>query len=182
MFLSSSTFIFISNQYTAWKFSLFGVFLVRIFADLDWIRNRKTPNTDTFYAVKPATYLLVKYLNPILHSHTINEYTVKNYFGFAEVVAKYYFNWLVLMLSCYLLTPLWKKLLGTVSIESSFIFENKFYKQIDGVAMGSPLGPTLANAFLCSYVKIGLMNAFPNLNLLFTDVILTTFGRHYCSV
>ena len=30
-----------------------------------------------------------------------------------------------------------------------FNVEGKIYKQIDGVAMGSPLGPTLANAFLC---------------------------------
>ena len=28
------------------------------------------------------------------------------------------------------------------------------YKQIDGVAMGSPLGPTLANAFLCFHKQI----------------------------
>ena len=40
--------------------------------------------------------------------------------------------------------------------ESSFIFDNKLYKQIDGVAMGSPLGPTLANAFICHYEKIWL--------------------------
>ena len=37
--------------------------------------------------------------------------------------------------------------------ESSFILHNKLYKQIDGVAMGLPLGPTLANAFLCHYEK-----------------------------
>ena len=37
--------------------------------------------------------------------------------------------------------------------ESSFIFDNKLYKQIDGVAMGSPLGPTLATAFLCHFEK-----------------------------
>ena len=30
------------------------------------------------------------------------------------------------------------------------------YKQIDGVAMGSPLGPTLANAFLCFHEQIWL--------------------------
>ena len=37
--------------FTAWKVSVFGDFLVRIFPHSDWIRNRKTPNKDTFYAV-----------------------------------------------------------------------------------------------------------------------------------
>ena len=36
--------------------------------------------------------------------------------------------------------------------ESYFIFNGLCYKQIDGEAMGSPLGPFLANAFL-SYEK-----------------------------
>ena len=40
--------------------------------------------------------------------------------------------------------------------ESSLIFDNKLYKQIDGVAVGSSLGPTLTNAFLCHYEKIWL--------------------------
>ena len=34
-----------------------------------------------------------------------------------------------------------------------FIFDYLINKQIDGVAMGAPLGPTLANAFLCHYEK-----------------------------
>ena len=32
--------------------------------------------------------------------------------------------------------------------KSIILFDNKYYSQIDGVAMGSPLGPTLANVFL----------------------------------
>ena len=48
------------------------------------------------------------------------------------------------------------ELLKLAATESSFIFDNKLYKQIDGVAMGSPLGPTLANVFLCHYEKIWL--------------------------
>ena len=32
--------------------------------------------------------------------------------------------------------------------ESIILFDNKNYSQIDGVVMGSPLGPTLANIFL----------------------------------
>ena len=40
--------------------------------------------------------------------------------------------------------------------ESSFIFDIKLYKQIDTVAMGSPLGLTLAIVSLCYYEKIWL--------------------------
>ena len=45
------------------------------------------------------------------------------------------------------------ELLRLETTESSFISDNKLYKQIDGVAMGSPLGPTLATAFLCHFEK-----------------------------
>ena len=41
------------------------------------------------------------------------------------------------------------KQLLTLSVKSSFFLINGvYYKQIDSVAMGSPLGPTLANIFL----------------------------------
>ena len=48
-----------------------------------------------------------------------------------------------------------KELLSLATKESYLIFNEILYKQIDGVAMGSPLGPTLANAFLCFYEKSG---------------------------
>ena len=41
------------------------------------------------------------------------------------------------------------ELLSLTLKESIILFDNKYYSQIDGVAMGSPLGPTLANIFLC---------------------------------
>ena len=44
--------------------------------------------------------------------------------------------------------------------QSFFIFDWKFYEQCDGVAMGSPLGSTLANAFMCHLENIWLEN-FP---------------------
>ena len=50
------------------------------------------------------------------------------------------------------------KLLETATSEFSFIFDFLLCKQIDGVDMGSPLGPTLANAFLCHYEKEWLGN------------------------
>ena len=46
-----------------------------------------------------------------------------------------------------------EKLLLLAMKEPSFIFNKTFYKPLDGVAMGSPLGPTLANKFLCYHEK-----------------------------
>ena len=44
------------------------------------------------------------------------------------------------------------KQLLTLSVKSScFLFNDVYFKQVDGVAMGSPLGPTLANLFLVYY-------------------------------
>ena len=37
---------------TAWKLSVFGVLLVRIFPHLGWIRTTKSPNTDTIHALE----------------------------------------------------------------------------------------------------------------------------------
>ena len=44
-----------------------------------------------------------------------------------------------------------QNLLSLVTKESYFIFNDVLYKQKDGVAMDSPLSPTLANSFPCSY-------------------------------
>ena len=41
-----------------------------------------------------------------------------------------------------------KYLLSLATTESYFIFNNKLYNQIDGVAMGFQLRPSLANEFL----------------------------------
>ena len=51
-----------------------------------------------------------------------------------------------------------KQLLSLATKESYFIFNGLLYKQIDGVAMGSPLGPSLANAFLSYHEKNWLNN------------------------
>ena len=113
-----------------------------------------------------------------------NEFTVKNYFDFAEEAANYDHNLYMASLdveSLFTNIPLEETikncvndlftnnfysgklsrkdlydLLKLATTESSFIFDNILYKQIDRVAMGSPLGLTLANAFLCHYEKIWL--------------------------
>ena len=49
-----------------------------------------------------------------------------------------------------------KKLIRAALQNNFFDFEGKIYKKIDGVAMRSPLGPTLANAILCFHEQIWL--------------------------
>ena len=44
-----------------------------------------------------------------------------------------------------------RNLLTVATKQSFFMFNNKFYKQIDGVAMGSPLGSALTSIFMCSF-------------------------------
>ena len=62
-----------------------------------------------------------------------------------------------------------KELLKFASYKSFSIFDNKYYCQLDGAAMGSPLGPTLAKAFHCHFEKKG----FPIAHKMF---VLTYIG------
>ena len=60
--------------------------------------------------------MLAKYLNPILLPLTTNEFNVKNYFDFAEEVVNYDHIRTAWILSRYLQTFLWIKILKTVSM------------------------------------------------------------------
>ena len=137
-------------------------------------------------AIGTPTYKIAKFLVPILSSLTTNEYTIKDSFSFAKEIVQqdssYYMGSLDVD-SLFTNIPLeetinictesvynqndiveglskseFKELLSLATKESYFIFNEFLYKQIDGVAMGSPLGPTLANAFLCFYKKKWLDN------------------------
>ena len=55
-----------------------------------------------------------------------------------------------------------RELLTLAAYESFFIFYQFMFRQIDSVAMGSPLGPILANAFLCHFEKQWLSECPPN--------------------
>ena len=130
--------------------------------------------------VNTPTYSLAKFLNPILSPLTTNESTVKNSFDFAEEVVSYDHNLYMASLDIESLftnnlleettkncvTDLFSnnfyigklsrkdlyELLKLATTELFFIFDNKLYKPIHRVAMGSPLGPTLA--FFCHYERI----------------------------
>ena len=45
--------------------------------------------------------------------------------------------------------PDFRKMLELSVFNSVFQFNDRYYKQVDGLGMGLPLSPTLANAFLC---------------------------------
>ena len=57
-----------------------------------------------------------------------------------------------------------KELLELASLDNHFIFDGTIYKQIDKMAMGSPLGPTLAMALMC-YMEEKWLSDCPRLML-----------------
>ena len=77
-----------------------------------------------------------------------------------------------------------KQLLIMATSESFILFDKEYYQQTDGVAMGSPLGPTLANIFLCYHEKIWLDNcpgAFrPSFYRRYVDDIFILFDDPGC--
>ena len=61
---------------------------------------------------------------------------------------------------------------GTSFCTSYFIYKRELYKQVDGVAMGSPLGPTLANAFVEHFERLGYKIVHLTLSLITTGSML----------
>ena len=55
-----------------------------------------------------------------------------------------------------------RNLLNIATKETFFMFNNKYYKQVDGVAMGSKLGPALANIFMCNIDDIFVLFFSPD--------------------
>ena len=135
-------------------------------------------------AIKTPTYNLAKFLVPLLEPITTNMYTVKNSFEFSKEIVDQDAGLFMASLdedSLFTNIPLeetisvccdslfsnnakvnninrnnFGKLLRAALQNKYFNFEGKIYKQLDGVAMGSPLGPTLANAFLFFHEQIWL--------------------------
>ena len=126
-----------------------------------------------------ATYNLAKYLLPFLEPLTTNEYTVRDTFHFISMLDNKDHRLIMASLdvdSLFTNIPLsetinivtdkvygkkrkvsgilksdFKRLLTISTKGSVFYFNGMYYRQKDGVAMGSPLGPALANAFLCHH-------------------------------
>ena len=121
----------------------------------------------TLSALKTSTYCLATLLVPILNSSTNNEYTVKEPFQFSEVICHQdptLFIGSSDVDSLFTICPLdetitgftkleLKQLLCFVTKEYYLIFNGLLYNQIDGVSIGSSLGPSLAKAFLSYHEK-----------------------------
>ena len=133
-----------------------------------------------------CTYEIAKFLLPFITPHTTNNYTVKDTFHFVsmldnkdhrlfmasldvdslftnipldetiEIVTNKVYNGVESVNG--LLKSDFKRLLSLSTQGTVFYFNGNYYRQKDGVAMGSPLGPALANAFLCHHEQHWLEN------------------------
>ena len=78
-----------------------------------------------------------------------------------------------------------KKLFFFAASQTQFIFNSKFYNQIDGVAMGSPVAPVLANIFMVFHESKWL-NEYnlnkPKFYLRYVDDILAAFDNEQDSL
>ena len=138
-------------------------------------------------ALQTPTYNLAKFLVPILDPLTKNEYTVKDSFLFAEEICEQDPS---LSMGSLDVDSLFanisldemidntntvedftnsdlKQLLCLVTKESYFIFNSLLYKHTNGVAMGSSLGPFLANAILSYHLKNWLKSCLQEFKLVF---------------
>ena len=142
-------------------------------------RNGIPPFRLIFAAIVTPTYKLVKFLLKFLTSSTANEFTAIDSFHFAEEISLQDSNLHMASLnvdSLFTNIPLeeaidicvdnlysdnenppnipkhnFRNFLNIATKETFIMFNNKYHKQVDGVAMGSPLGPALANIFICSF-------------------------------
>ena len=84
-------------------------------------------------------------------------------------------NWFNVTHNLNITKPDLVQLLEVATMNQLFQFDGKLYEQIDGVAMGSPLGPLMANAFLCSIEeKLDQDNKLPEFYRRYVDDTFAT--------
>ena len=124
-------------------------------------------------AIGTSTNKLAKFCDTLLNPITTNEYTIKDLFSFAKEIEEFDPNLIMasfdvksLFINILLLETIglceenlyrnqehidnlskgsFRRVLEMTMYESFFIFDQKYHKQCDGVAMGSTLGHELAN-------------------------------------
>ena len=161
--------------------------------------NNLPPFPRIMSAVGTCTYNITKFFVPILKDFTLNQYTVRDSFSFCDEIQEQDSNDIYMpssdIATLFKNIPLdeainicvnnvfsnKKKLKGllkkdfkqllTLSVKSScFVFNNVYYQQVDRVAMGLPLVPTLASLLLVNYES-----------KLFKDYHIKLEPKYYCS-
>ena len=130
------------------------------------------------------TYKFAKYLLDFISHISKNDYTLKDSFGFVSMVDKQDHNLFMCRIdvdSLFTNVPLeetteiviknifgrkrktngliksdFQNLLKLTTMGTVFFFKSSYYKELDSVAMGSPLGKALTNVFLCHHGKMVL--------------------------
>ena len=147
--------------------------------------NNSPPFRPIVSAVGTPTYNIAKFLDPILKPLPTNDYLLKNMFEFSLDILNQnpnlfmaspdvdsLFTNMLLDETISIIEKLFsenetvhnlnkdqfKCLLTLATKESYFVFDGELYQQVDSVAMGSPLGPTLANIFIIHYEDIWVHN------------------------
>ena len=149
-------------------------------------------------------YHLAKFLVPILSLLDIHEFTVHDSFSFAKELDNFDANCIIASLDAKSLftniqlgetiescvndlfsnngrvhNPIkedLKDLLKFAQYELFFIFDNKYYSQLDAITMETLLVPILSNAFLCHFEKQWYSDCqqvfCPNIYMRYVDMIL----------
>ena len=140
-------------------------------------------------AIKTPSYNLAKFLVPLIEPITKNTFTVKNSFEFSKEICQQNSGYFMASLdveSLFTNIPLeetikicrespyknqellsninknqFEKLLRAALCNNYFLFDGIVYQQVHEIAMGSPLGPSLANVFLAHYEQVWL-NDYPD--------------------
>ena len=156
------------------------------------VHKQNVPLRPILSAIGTCGYKLSKFLLPFIEPITKNEFTVKDSFSFVEELKGFqncgnYFMASFDIKSLFTNVPLdetinivadslysadmsvlslskiyFKTLLELAVKDVLFLFNGNLYSQVDGIGMGNPLGPTLANAFLCHHEKNWLNDCPPH--------------------
>ena len=143
------------------------------------VHKTSTPLRPILAAYNSPSFYIAKFLVPLLEPLTTNSYTIKNSYTFTSDLSAFHpltapymasFDIVSLFTNIPLKETLkiitdklfianshfqnfdksqFTKLLELACMDMHFIFNDRIYIQTDGVAMGSPIGPTLANIFMC---------------------------------
>ena len=143
------------------------------------IHKENTPMRPILTSYDTPNYKIAKFLVPLLAPLTTNNYSLRNSEHFKEQILPQDSDLFMVSVdveSLFTNVPVeetiqiildkifinpntvfhdftiteFRKLLELAVLDTAFVFNGKSYLQIDGMAMGSPLGPTFANIFMCS--------------------------------